>query len=751
MNATRTATPLIAIAGNPNVGKTSVFNRLTGQDLKVSNYPGVTVERHEGRTRLTGAGTVSVLDIPGTYSLSGRSAEEQIAIQAIAGIGGQPSPDLIVVTADATQLSRNLYLVLQILEFGVPTVVALTMADVLERRGQHVEVGALERVLGIPVVPVIGHKGTGIAELRTAIDAVLSDPAKGRPGWRWQPEHPMLLEDIDQVGASIPSDWAGNDQKRRWALGLWALLSLDEEDELLDVPASLRAAVDARRSLAEEQGREIEAEVIRGRYEWIDRHAAGAVVSNAPEKMSRTERLDALLLHPVLGFGLFLLAMGVLFQSLFSWADPAIGAVEIFFGTIAGLIESTMPASLLRDFLIDGVIAGVGSVVVFLPQILLLFFLIGLMEDTGYMARVAFLMDRVMRRIGLHGRAFVPMLSGFACAVPAIMATRTMERRRDRMVTMMAIPLMTCSARLPVYTLLIAALFPPTKVIGFVPVQGLLMVAMYVFSTLIALLAAGVLGRFVFKGVHVPLILELPPYRVPHWSSVFRLMWNRGSVFLTEAGRVILVCTMILWVLLTFPRDPRLDTDYDALRTAAVAEAGLSVDPLQEDFDFSSLEASHPDLAAALAELDAQEGNDVFLRSYGARLGQVIEPVIEPLGFDWKIGIGLIGAFAAREVFISTLGVVYGIGEDVDEESSTLREKIRAETHRDGRPVYTPLVALSLMVFIALSCQCMSTLAAVYRETRGLRWPAFLFAYMTALAWIASLVVFQGGRALGLA
>lgn len=717
MNPTRTATPLLAIAGNPNVGKTSIFNRLTGQDLKVSNYPGVTVERQEGRMKLPGAGTVPVLDIPGTYSLSGRSAEEQIAIQAIAGIGEHPSPDLIVLVVDATQLSRNLYLVLQVLELGVPAVVALTMTDALARRQQRLDVPELQRILGVPVVPVVGHKGTGIDDLRAAIDGVLANPDSGRPGWRWHPEHPMLLEDIDQVAACIPSAWAGELPERRWALGLWALLSLDDDDELHDVPRALRDVVRARRELADQQGREIEAEVIRGRYEWIDAQAASAVISTAPRTVSRTERLDSVLLHPAFGFVIFLLAMGALFQSLFSWADPAIGAVEWVFGLLAGLIEASMPASLLRDFLVNGVIAGVGSVVVFLPQILLLFFLIGLMEDTGYMARVAFLMDRVMRKLGLHGRAFVPMLSGFACAVPAIMATRTMERRRDRMVTMMAIPLMTCSARLPVYTLLIAALFPPTRVLGFLPVQGLLMVAMYVFSTVVALLAAGILGRTLFKGVEVPLLLELPPYRVPHWSSVFRLMWNRGALFLTEAGRVILVCTIALWVLLTFPRNPQ---------PAADAETPIATNVEQVE-------------------------NDAFLQSYGARLGHFIEPAIEPLGFDWKIGIGLIGAFAAREVFISTLGVVYGVGEDVDEGSTTLREKIRTETHRDGRLVYTPLVGLSLMVFIALSCQCMSTLAAVYRETKGLRWPAFLFAYMTTLAWLASLIVYQGGRALGFA
>jgi ferrous iron transport protein B len=381
---------------------------------------------------------------------------------------------------------------------------------------------------------------------------------------------------------------------------------------------------------------------------------------------------------------------------------------------------------------VEGVIAGVGSVVVFLPQILMLFLFLGILEGTGYMARIAFLMDRIMRAIGLHGRAFVPMLSGYACAIPAIMATRTMERQRDRMLTMMVVPLMTCSARLPVYVLVIGALFPPTKVLGALPVQGLLMAGMYLFSTLTALAVAAVLGRTIFKGPRVPLILELPPYRRPHWPSVLRLMVEKSSVFVKQAGGVILACTIALWVLLTFPRQAPGAERWAAER-AAVAAASLA----------------EPEREARLAEIDVAEQSARLKSSLGGRLGHALEPAIEPLGFDWKIGIGLIGAFAAREVFVSTLGVVHGVGDGANEESLTLREKIRAETRADGRPVYTPLVGLSLLVFFALACQCMSTLAVVYRETRTWRWPLFLFAYMTALAWVASFLVYQGGRLLG--
>ena len=724
------APPLLALAGNPNAGKTSIFNRLTGGDQKVGNYPGITINRFEGRLRFDSGGLARIVDVPGTYSLSARSAEEQIASQAIAGLPPLEAPELVVLVIDATQLLRNLYLALQVLETGVPVVVALNMVDMLESRGLAIDSEKLSEVLGVPVVRVSGLHGQGVDELRSVISATLSGSVQRGPIEPWQPGQ-ELRDEIEAVADALPESWEANTSQRRQALALWALLSIDEHDELVDIPTSLRDEVHRTREAAIAAGRELETEVIEARYRWIDHHCSDTLHKTHGTPPSRTSRLDQVLLHPIVGFLIFLLTMGVVFQSLFSWADPAIGWVEAFFGMVSGGVENVLSEGILRDFITEGLIAGVGSVVVFLPQILLLFFFIGLMEDTGYMARVAFLMDRLMKMIGLHGRAFVPMLSGFACAVPAILATRTMERRRDRMLTMMVVPLMSCSARLPVYALLIAALYPPTTILGFVPVQGLLLVAMYIFSTLIALVAAAVLGRTLLKGPQVPLILELPPYRVPHWRSVFRMMMSRAGVFLKEAGGVILVCTILLWVLLSFPKNPELATDYAALRTNVEAEySGEALD-------------------AQLAALDNEERGAVFRASYGARLGKVIEPTMEPLGFDWKISVGLLGAFAAREVFVSTMGIVYGLDEGIDAESTTLREKIRAETYADGRLVYTPLVGLSLMIFFALACQCMSTLAAVYRETASWRWPLFLFVYMTALAWILSFVTYQGGKLLG--
>ena len=718
----------IALAGNPNTGKTTLFNRLAGANAKIGNYPGVTVERQAGELVLPRAGRVSLTDVPGTYSLSARSAEEQIAIQAIAGLHPLERPDVILLVADATQLTRNLYLVLQVIETDVPVVVALNMVDMLAERGQTVDAAALARELGVPVVPISAQAGTNLEAVRSALDDVLSRPGLGRPGPRWIPSNSELVADVRAVGAALPAPWHLGEAQRRESLALWAMLSLDESDELFDAPPELRRVVLERRSLAARAGREIESEIIQGRYAWIDARARSFLREPTSPLRTLTDRVDRVLLNPALGFPIFLLAMGVVFQSLFSGADPAIGVIEDVFGALKRWVLEHFPAGLATDLVANGLIEGVGSVLVFLPQIMLLFFFLVLMEDTGYLARVAVLMDRLMKAIGLHGRAFVPMMSGFACAVPAILATRTMERKRDRLLTMLVVPLMTCSARLPVYSLLIAALFPPDRIFGVLPVQGLLMIGMYVFSTLVALAAAAVLGRTLFKGKRVPLLLEMPPYRMPHWPSVVRAMWRRSKLFVTEAGTVILACTVLMWILLSFPRDRAIEARYAGLRGAELATA-----------------APGPERDERLLALSNAQAGEELRHSFGGRLGRVLEPVIAPLGFDWKLGIGLVGAFAAREVFVSTMGVVYGMGEDVGEESVGLRQRIKEEAHADGRPVYTPLVGLSLMVFFAIACQCMSTLAVVRRETRSWRWPAFLFAYTGALAWVASFLVYQGG------
>jgi ferrous iron transport protein B len=493
-------------------------------------------------------------------------------------------------------------------------------------------------------------------------------------------------------------------------------MSLDAEDELTGVPAPLRRAV-----AAIELGPEaIDDEVVRARWAWLDAHVQPLI--KRPPDRTRTQRVDRILLHRVGGFAIFLAIMFLVFMSLFAWTAPAMDAIDHVFAWLRSEIHAILPAGVVGDFLADAVVAGAGSVIVFLPQILLLFFFIGLLEDCGYMARIAFLMDRIMKAMNLHGRAFVPMLSGYACAVPAILATRTMERQRDRLLTMLVVPLMTCSARLPVYTLVIGALFA-----GSHWTQSFLMVGMYLFSVLTTLTAAVVLSRLIkpLRAKRLPFVIELPPYRLPSPRDVVRQMWDRTAMFLREAGTVILGCTIALWALLYFPRElPQGSPDYDAL----IAKAPT---------------------ANARTALENEKAGTLLANSYGGRLGHAIEPGIAPMGFDWKIGVGVIGAFAAREVFISTMGVVYSVGSDVDENSPGLRDALRTAKRGDGRPLYTPLVGLCLMIFFALACQCMSTLAVVRRETGGMKWPLFLFGYMTVLAWVVTTAVYQGGRLFG--
>lgn len=698
-----TSEPLILLAGNPNSGKSTLFNRLTGGSARTGNYPGVTVESSIGSTRL-GSGTATIVDLPGAYSLVARTLEERVTLKAVLGLDGQPTPDVVALCADATVLSRSLYLLLQLQELGVPVVLVLTMSD---QAGDTLPpTHTLSDLLGCPVVRTVAREGEGLDDLRAALSTALAqDPPQ--PLWRWEPGED-LEEAIEAAMDALPEGWP-----RQHGLGLWALMSWSDTDDG-GLPAGLAEAV-SRLHLHPE---DIDDEAISGRYGWLDRELLPLLQGEVDR--SFTEKLDRVLIHPVAGFGIFLLVMGLLFQGLFAWSDPAIGAIETLFEWLAVLVEGSMAPSLGRDLLVEGVIGGVGGVVVFLPQILLLFLLLGLLEDSGYLARVAYLMDRVMRLMGLNGRAFVPMLSGFACAVPAIMATRSMPRERDRLLTMMVVPLMTCSARLPVYTLIIGTLFA-----GEAWVQSGLLLGMYVFSVVTALAAAWLMSKTVLRAEPVPLVLELPTYRWPKLQDVALMMWRRAREFLKDAGTVILVCTIVVWGLLSFPQNVPMSQDYDAAIAAAAS----------------------PEQVEALEQ---QRDGEQLAGSYAGQVGRFIEPVIEPLGFDWKIGVGLIGAFAAREVFVSTMGVVYSVGEDIDEQDEGLRARMHAETHPDGSPVYTPLAGLSLLVFFALSAQCMSTLAVVKRETRGWKWPIFMVVYMTGLAWVASFVVYQGGRLLGL-
>lgn len=737
---TASAAPLVALVGNPNAGKTSIFNGLTGSSVRVGNYPGVTVERTVGRLRAASR-PIDVVDVPGAYSLCARSAEESIAVEsllgeaaasALTGVGRTgaaaiPPPDLVVLVLDATQLERNLYFGLQVLELGRPTLVALNQIDAAEAHGTRVDAEALGAALGVTVVPVVGNRRDTLTALAQHIEAAINAPPPAAR-WAWQPAD-ALAEDLRVVSEALPE--AARAEASRDALALWSLMSVEADDA--GVPAPLRTLVATRRANAEGAGRDLDLEVAQARYAAID--AVSARFMSRGLGARAADKLDRIFLHPVAGFALFLFFMLLIFQALFAWSDPLIGLVESGVGALGDLARRALPEGLVADFVAEAIIGGVGNVVVFVPQIALLFIFLGVMEDSGYMARVAFLMDRIMRRVGLHGRAFVPMLSGFACAIPAVMATRTLERQRDRTLTMMIVPLMTCSARLPVYTLLIGAVIPATTVLGVFGSQSLVMVGLYVFAVVMALLAGAILGRTVLKGRPEPLLLELPDYRKPTFAGVGRLAFDRSWAFVRGAGSMILVFTALMWGAVTFPQETPGSKALTAERTAAEARLAPSL--------------SAEDRAAALEDYDRRIEAIRREESFAGRIGHAMEPVIAPLGFNWEVGVGILGAFAAREVFVSTLGVVYGVGGDVDEESAPLRERIAAARHSDGRPVYTPLMGLALMVFFALACQCISTLAAVKRETRSWRWPVFLFTYMSVLAWVCAFAVYQGGKALG--
>lgn len=715
----------VVLVGNPNVGKSTVFNQITGLRQRVGNYPGVTVERKSGR--INGTFPVEVVDLPGMYSLNPRSLDEEIAYKVLTGqMEGEEAPDLVVCVVDALNLERNLLLALQIMDLGFPVVVALNMVDAAEREGVYIDAKALSDELGVPVVPMSAVSGMGVDKLRAMLFgnlphvperiALLPEPVENS-----LVEAARLLSNLD----------AGYTPNRAYGEALRALASSQIRQYWKDRNAVFyRSILDIDGEL-KEQGVDLQQVEIKSRYEQISQIIA-QVLRHSPEvsRASWTDRVDAVLTHPVAGPIIFLLFLLLIFQAVFSWAVPAMDAIEAGMGLLGEVVGKLLPPGLVHDLLVDGAIAGVGAVLVFLPQILLLFFFIGLMEDTGYMARAAFIADRLMSRIGLSGRSVVPLVSGYACAVPAIMATRTIENHRDRLVTMMVIPLMSCSARLPVYTLLIGAFIPATSLFGIITYQGLTLLGLYLTSTVMALIAALVLKKFVVRGEQSLFVLELPAYRMPQIKLVLWRMIERARAFVTTAGRIILFMSIVLWFLAAFPRTNEDVTGEGVQNSAQVQQVELSE---------LSVEQSEQ------VQKSAQIRN-----SYIGRLGRAIEPVMAPLGFDWKISAGLISAFAAREVIISTLATIYSVS-DADDNSVGLREKLRADIDPDtGQRVFSPLVAISLMIFIMLACQCMSTLAVTRRETNTWRWPVFMFVYMTVLAYMGSLIVYQFGRVLGL-
>ena len=658
----------IALAGNPNAGKTTLFNALTGLKQKIANYPGVTVERKEGAWTVNGE-TANLVDIPGLYSLDATSLDEQIARDVITGNqAGLPKPDVIVAVVDATNLERNLYLVTQLFEFGIPVVIALTMIDVFEDQKHEIDIEMLAVLLKTPVVAVNVKSGRGIDELAAKVTVV-----KGTT--------PVVPYVYDEAG-----DEAGPHGK------------------------------------------------IFSRYNFISTVVQDSVWHSDQSSHRISDKIDKVLTHKFFGLVILVAILLVVFQTIFSWASLPMDLLEKGFGTAADLVRSQMPPGILTDLIADGIIAGVGGVVVFLPQILLLFLFISLLEDSGYMSRAAFLLDKLMSRVGLHGKAFLPLISSFACAIPGIMATRTIESRRDRFATIMIAPFMSCSARLPVYTLMIGAFFGGQYVFGFISVGALLMLIMYAIGIAVAVVAAFVLKRTILKAPPPPFLMELPPYRLPNLRTVFQNMLTRAWLFLKRAGTVILAISIILWALMYFPRSG--SPPYEG------GEASAS-----DDGVVLSAPTDQGDASPEIALPESQQ----LKQSYAGRLGHLIEPVIAPLGFDWKIGVALIASFAAREVLVSTLSIIYNVGKDENEESETLIAAVRDAKTDDGRPAWTPLTALTLMVFFVLAMQCMSTIAVVRRETNSWSWPIFMTVYMTVLAYIAAFITYQGGKALGFA
>lgn len=724
------ATQQVVLTGNPNCGKTTLFNALTGLRAKVGNYPGVTVERKEGRLLgVPSEPSIKVLDLPGTYSLSPQSLDEQIARDVLFHrIAEVPPPDLIVVVVDASNLQRNLYFATQVIELGYPTIVALNMIDVAGENGHEIDSVGLSKALGVPVVPLVASKGEGVPELREQIRS-LARPRQSEVGPRLFAELPVAFgREAEKLVELLKTTFP----ETHFHAMAEALLILSDERFLVSsgthYPDQIRKAVAEARLRLEQQQIDWRSIAIEARYARISAIQQAVTTETRIETESISDKLDRVVTHRIWGVAIFVGIMLLLFQSIFTFARIPMDGLTAAVDGVGNWVGSALSPGDLNSLLVGGVIKGVGAVIVFLPQILLLFFFIAILEDTGYMARAAFLMDRLMSKVGLHGKSFIPLLSSFACAIPGIMATRTIESPKDRLVTILVAPLMSCSARLPVYTVLIAACIPPTKVLGFLGLPGLTMLAMYLLGIVVALLMAWLFKKTLLKSATPMLIMELPPYKHPVPKVVLRHMWDRSKLFLRRAGTIILGINIVLWFLATYPKNGVMENWSDEV----VAPA--------------TLRTNTPALQHSAQEIAGER----LRHSFAGYLGRAIEPVIAPLGFDWKIGIGIIGSFAAREVFVSTMSTVYNVGEARDDAgTASLAIMLQKQTRADGSPLYTPLLGVTLMVFYVFALQCVSTVVIVRRETNSWRWPAFQWLYMTALAWVLAFIAWHGGHLLG--
>ncbi len=693
------STCTVALVGNPNSGKTTVFNALTGLRHRIGNYPGVTVERKEGKIALSDGTSWTVLDLPGTYSLLPNSPDERITTEILLGQAAHtPRPSAVICVADATALERSLYFVSQLIDQELPLILALNMMDVAQREGIRIDIHTLSRELGIPVIPLVASRGSGIADLRQAI-------LRARPRTA-QPRHWPLPEPFIREWEELAGMLCDQQQMPRPAAFHEAMVLLSEarpnEEAARQYPPSILEHLAKDHEKLDFLGYNRHVAMLEARQTW-SRELTGRVLSRKLRRNTPlSDRIDRVVTHRIWGFVIFFALMALLFQAMFSWAEIPMRLLGQGFDWFGHQIAAALPPGDLRDLIIDGALAGVAAVVLFLPQIFFLFLFLGLLEDTGYMARAAFIMDRSMRTVGLHGKSFIPLLSSFACAIPGIMATRTIENSRDRLATMMVAPLMSCSARLPVYALLIAATIPATRVLGVLSLPALTIFSMYLLGLVVAVAVAWIFKKTLLRGAAPVFIMEMPPYRLPSATSVLLQTGERAWVFLKRAGTIILGASIILWFLATYPK----------------MDGGTPSEKLQQ--------------------------------SFAGRGGKAIEPLIAPLGFDWKIGIGLISSLLQREIFVSTMGTIYNVQTRDGTGSVSLREKMQNDVHPGtGRRVFTPLTGMCLMIYYVLAMQCLSTVAVMRRETNGWKWPLIQIGYMTALAYVVTFLVYRGGLLLG--
>jgi ferrous iron transport protein B len=710
----RRAAATIAVVGNPNAGKSSVFNRLTGLRQRTANYPGVTVERRIGRG-VFGGTSLDLIDLPGTYSLSPGSTDEQIAVDVLFGrVAGTPRPEALLAVIDATRLYQGLYLLQQLVELGRPMIVVLTMADVAQQEGVAVDLPKLEEALGgVPVYPVVATTGRGFAELKAALGGILTVAAP-RLVEHWRPLR-VAAERLAADLGPVATDMQLAELER--------LLIDDARAASFAPDVQQKIALRRRELFGAEPPLAVEA---RQRYRWV-RDTLAAVQTPGSRTASRRAQLIDWLNRPWPSTALFVLAMVVVFQAVFAWATPFMDLIDGGMSALGDAVARVLPEGILTSFVVDGVIAGVGSVVVFLPQILILFLFIILMEDTGYLARAAFLVDRAMRSVGLSGQSVIPLLSSFACAVPAIMATRVIPNRRDRIATILAAPFMTCSARLPVYALLIAAFVPNRPLVGFLNLQGAVLFGLYVLGIVGGIGTALLLRRSALRGENPTFILALPEFRTPNLRTVAMKLFDRAYVFLRRAGTVIFAVAIIVWTLAYFPRSEAVEQTRE--QESAAAAATLEGEALE----------------ARLAEIDNQASADHLAQSWLGRAGQFVAPVFAPLGWDWRVSAAVIAGFPAREVVVAVLGTIYAVGDEADEQS--LAGRLTSATWPDGRLVFTLPMVLGLLVFYAWCLQCAATIAVIRRETNSWRWPLFAWGYMTTLGYTAALLIYQVGSA----